>query len=118
MTTPADIRQAVARLCETLRGAGLPEATIEALSQQILQHPDVLALLNSDTAPRPSGPKFPDIKVRLADLEGKVGPILRRVSYAMSDADIDQAEIERYKAEVRDGNDPVRVTKRWIRVGD
>ena len=43
-------------------------------------------------------------------------PILRRVSYAMSDADIDDAEIEQYKSEVKAGGDPVGVSRRWVNV--
>ena len=65
-----------------------------------------------------SGPvKFPAITVDLADLSGEMWPILRRVSYAMSDADVDDAEIERYKSEVKEGSDPVGVSRRWVSVG-
>src|SRR5262245_20711929 len=42
--------------------------------------------------------KYPAISVELADLGNQMWPILRRVSYAMSDADVDDAEIERYKS--------------------
>ena len=64
-----------------------------------------------------SGPaKYPAISVALADLGGEMWPILRRVSYAMSDADIDDAEIERYKSEVKEGGDPVAVSRRWVSV--
>ena len=60
--------------------------------------------------------KYPHIKVDLADLEGQLWPILRRVSYAMSDADVNEAEIEQYKVEVRAGDDPVAVSSRWVHV--
>ena len=64
-----------------------------------------------------SGPaKYPAISVELADLGGEMWPILRRVSYAMSDADIDDAEIERFKSEVKEGSDPVAVSRRWVNV--
>ena len=64
-----------------------------------------------------SGPaRYPAISVGLADLGGEMWPILRRVSYAMSDADVDGAEIERYKDEVKAGGDPVAVSRRWISV--
>jgi hypothetical protein len=43
-------------------------------------------------------------------------PILRRVSYAMSDADVEEAEIERYKSEVKASDDPVGVSRRWVNV--
>ena len=60
--------------------------------------------------------KYPHIKVELADLGDQLWPILRRVSYAMSDADVDEAEIEQYKAEVKAGGDPVGVSSRWVHV--
>lgn len=64
-----------------------------------------------------SGPaKYPAISVDLADLGGEMWPILRRVSYAMSDADVDDSEIERYKSEVKEGSDPVAVSRRWVTV--
>jgi len=64
-----------------------------------------------------SGPaKYPAIGVDLADLGGEMWPILRRVSYAMSDADVDDAEIERYKSEVKESSDPVAVSRRWVSV--
>lgn len=68
-------------------------------------------------AAQPAGQsKYPHIKVNLADLEGQLWPILRRVSYAMSDADVNEAEIEQYKVEVRAGGDPVAVSSRWVHV--
>ncbi len=64
-----------------------------------------------------AGPsKYPHIKVDLADLGGQLWPILRRVSYAMSDADVNEAEIEQYKAEVKASGDPVAVSRRWVHV--
>jgi Domain of unknown function (DUF6429) len=60
--------------------------------------------------------KYPNIRVELADLGNQLWPILRRVSYAMSDADVDDAEIEQYKNEVRSSDDPVGVSRRWVHV--
>lgn len=60
--------------------------------------------------------KYPNIRVELADLGNQLWPILRRVSYAMSDADVDDAEIEQYKNEVKSGDDPVAVSRRWVQV--
>jgi uncharacterized protein DUF6429 len=62
-------------------------------------------------------PKYPHVKVDLTDLGDQVWPILRRVSYAMSDADVDDAEIEQYKNEVKSSADPVGVSRRWVRIG-
>jgi hypothetical protein len=60
--------------------------------------------------------KYPHIKVDLSDLGNQLWPILRRVSYAMSDADVDEAEIEQYKVEVKASGDPVGVSSRWVHV--
>ena len=60
--------------------------------------------------------RYPHIKVELADLGDQLWPILRRVSYAMSDADVDEAEIEQYKLEVKASDDPVGVSSRWVHV--
>ncbi len=60
--------------------------------------------------------RYPNIRVELADLDNQLWPILRRVSYAMSDADVDDAEIERYKNEVKSSDDPVAVSRRWVHV--
>jgi uncharacterized protein DUF6429 len=60
--------------------------------------------------------KYPDIRVELADLGGQMFPILRRVSYAMSDAGIDDDVIEQYKNEVKASDDPVSVSSRWVSV--
>ena len=35
----------------------------------------------------------------------------------MSDADVNEAEIEQYKIEVKAGGDPVAVSRRWVHVG-
>ena len=69
-------------------------------------------------APRtPRATKYPDIRVELADLGREMYPILRRVSYAMSDAGVDDDDIEQYKSEVKASKDPVAVSKRWVSVG-
>ena len=34
----------------------------------------------------------------------------------MSDADVDDAEIEQYKSEMKAGDDPVGVSSRWVTV--
>jgi hypothetical protein len=60
--------------------------------------------------------KYPNVRVKLSDLGGEMWPILRRVSYAMSDADIEEDEIEKYKSEVKAGDDPVAVSRRWVSV--
>lgn len=60
--------------------------------------------------------KYPHIKVDLADLGNQLWPILRRVSYAMSDAEVHEAEIEQYKVEVKASGDPVGVSSRWVHV--
>jgi hypothetical protein len=60
--------------------------------------------------------KYPNIRVELADLGNQLWPILRRVSYAMSDAGVNDAEIEQYKSEVKSGDDPVAVSRRWVQV--
>jgi len=60
--------------------------------------------------------KYPHIKVDLADLGDQLWPILRRVSYAMGDADVNEADIEQYKAEVKASSDPVGVSSRWVHV--
>ena len=68
-------------------------------------------------APRTGQPaRYPDIKVELADLGGQMFPILRRVSYALSDAGIDDDVIERYKSEVKASEDAIGVSSRWVSV--
>jgi len=64
----------------------------------------------------PRATKYPDIRVELADLGRDMYPILRRVSYAMSDAGVDDDVIEQYKSEVKASKDPVAVSKRWVSV--
>ena len=60
--------------------------------------------------------RYPDVRVELADLGGQMFPILRRVSYAMSDAGIEDEVIERYKSAVKESDDPVGVSGRWVSV--
>ncbi len=83
-----------------------PEAAVGALQ----------ALETGPGAPGDPLPKYPNIRVELKGLKGQLWPILRRVSYAMSDADVDKSEIEQYKNEVKSGGDPVAVSRRWVRV--
>ena len=68
------------------------------------------------TKPDTGQSRYPHIKVDLADLDGQLWPILRRVSYAMSDADVNEAEIEQYKVEVQASGDPIAVSSRWVDV--
>jgi Domain of unknown function (DUF6429) len=75
--------------------------------KQIVERPEMAAV---------GAAKYPHIKVELADLGGQLWPILRRVSYAMSDADVDEDEIEQYKTEVKASDDPVGVSSRWVQV--
>ncbi len=76
------------------------------------------AVATASVAPTtPGATKYPDIRVELADLGREMYPILRRVSYAMSDAGVDDDDIEQYKSEVRASKDPVAVSKRWVSVG-
>jgi hypothetical protein len=83
--------------------------------QQILERPEITPA-SAEPSPRTDGgAKYPHIKVRL-DRGDDVGPILRRVSYAMADAGIDDAEIEQYKREVKEANNPVAVARRWVAV--
>jgi hypothetical protein len=73
--------------------------------------------IKQDVGHASMGPsKYPHIKVDLSDLGGQLWPVLRRVSYAMSDADVDEADIEQYKAEVRASSDPVAVSSRWVQL--
>ena len=74
-------------------------------------------LFESMFARQPAGEsRYPHIKVDLTGLDGQLWPILRRVSYAMSDADVNEADIEQYKVEVRASGDPVAVSSRWVHV--
>jgi hypothetical protein len=72
--------------------------------------------LTEQLSPSAQISKYPNIRVELADLGNQLWPILRRVSYAMSDADVDDAEIEQYKHEVKSSDDPVAVSRRWVHV--
>ncbi|MBM3528138.1 MAG: hypothetical protein FJX62_08600 [Alphaproteobacteria bacterium] len=60
--------------------------------------------------------KYPHVTVRLKDLGSEPGPIIRRVSYALSDAGIGDDEIEQYKSQARAAPNPVAVTRRWVAV--
>jgi len=131
MTAKSDFQTNLARVCALLRDSGVPEANIETYAAQWTQKEpaelrelaDALKTLEqatravlADRLPRSEGTaKYPNIKVRLDDLNGKAGPILRRVSYALSDADIDEAEVEQFKREVASG-DPDDVARRWVSV--
>lgn len=70
----------------------------------------------TESSRTPRATKYPDIRVELADLGRDMYPILRRVSYAMSDAGVDDDDIEQYKSEVKASKDPVAVSKRWVSV--
>jgi hypothetical protein len=73
--------------------------------------------LHAGENPAPAhGPKYPNVRVSLVGLEDQFWPILRKVAYAMGDAGLDDAEIERYKSEMKDGNDPVGVSRRWVEI--
>ena len=82
--------------------------------KQIAGRPEVVAISAHTEVERNS--KYPNIRVELSDLGNQLWPILRRVSYAMSDAGVDDAEIEQYKNEVRSNDDPVGVSRRWVHV--
>lgn len=85
--------------------------------KQIVERPEVVAILShTEPAKVEQGCRYPNIRVELADLHNQLWPILRRVSYAMSDADVDDAAIEQYKNEVRSSDDPVSVSRRWVHV--
>ena len=103
---PVNTSKSVALTSEGLqRSKELFEAMFAG--KQTVEHPETVA----------SAPKYPHVRVKLADLGGQLWPILRRVSYAMSDADVDEAEIEQYKTEVKASDDPVGVSRRWVHVG-
>ncbi len=115
MTTVEDIEKAIAALkpeeIERLRVwfAQFHPAQPGAASPEPAEPP-------AKTAPAGGSVRHPHVAVRLNDLKGEVGPIIRRVSYAMSDAGVGDDEIARYKDQVRAGGNPVAVTKRWVRV--
>ena len=128
----ADFQKALVRVCELLRGGGLPAADVDTFATQWAQKElseledlantlkaleQAARALLAERAPQSySLAKYPNVKVQLHDLDGKVGPVLRRVSYAMADAGVDEAEIEQYKREVAAGGDPVEVARRWVSV--
>jgi hypothetical protein len=82
----------------------------------VASRPEVADLPASENPAPAYGPKYPNVRVSLAGLEDQFWPILRRVTYAMSDADLDDAEIERYKNEMKDSRDPVGVSRRWVEI--
>jgi hypothetical protein len=85
--------------------------------KQIVERPEVVAIsAHTELVKVEQISKYPNIRVELADLGNRLWPILRRVSYAMSDADVDDAEIELYKNEVRSSEDPISVSRRWVNV--
>ena len=79
------------------------------------ESPDTIAA-SSGQAGTEGGVRFPNVRVRLRDLDDRLGPILRRVSYAMRDAGVDEAEIEKYKEAVRAARSPAAASRRWVRV--
>ena len=83
---------------------------------EIAERPELRSISSAGEPDREVPPKHPHIKVKLSDLDSQMWPILRRVSYAMSDAGVDEAEIEQYKNDVKSTNDPIGVTRRWIEV--
>lgn len=87
----------------------------QLLEQLFASHPAEAPAAEEPRTPRAT--KYPDIRVELADLGRDLYPILRRVSYAMSDAGVDDEVIEQYKSEVKASKDPVAVSKRWVSVG-
>ena len=51
-----------------------------------------------------SAPKFPHVRVKLADMDGNSFTILARVIGAMKEAGIDQAEINAYRERAMAGD--------------
>jgi hypothetical protein len=93
------------------------EFTPDGLQRSKTLFNSMFAAPSPEAAPAFEGQaKYPNINVKLSDLGGEMWPILRRVSYAMSDAEIDDAEIEKYKSEVKASDDPVGVSRRWVSV--
>jgi peptidoglycan hydrolase CwlO-like protein len=86
--------------------------------KQIVERPEATAIFahSEPIKAEQQISRYPNIRVELADLGNQLWPILRRVSYAMSDADVDDAEIEQYKNEVKSSDDPIAVSKRWVQV--
>jgi peptidoglycan hydrolase CwlO-like protein len=85
--------------------------------KQIVERPEVAAIFaHTESAKLEQISKYPNIRVELADLGNQLWPILRRVSYAMSDAGVKDAEIEQYKNEMKSSDDPVAVSRRWVQL--
>jgi hypothetical protein len=85
--------------------------------KQIVERPEVVAIFaHTEPVKVEQISRYPNISVELADLGNQLWPILRRVSYAMSDADVNDAEIQQYKKEVKSSDDPVAVSRRWVHV--
>jgi hypothetical protein len=124
MSSDPDMRKSLAEVSDLMRQAGLDEAAVAAVAARWL------AGSPSSTSPAGDDPaaergaemhaggsvKHPNVRVRLSDIGADAGAIIRRVSYAMSDAGIEDAEIERYKDEVRAGGNAINVTRRWVQV--
>ena len=85
--------------------------------KQIVARPEVVAIFGHTASVKVEQiSKYPNITVELADLGNQLWPILRRVSYAMSDAGVNDALIEQYKNEMKSSDDPVAVSRRWVQV--
>jgi hypothetical protein len=85
--------------------------------KQIVERPEVVAIFaHTEPVKVQQLSKYPSISVELGDLDNQLWPILRRVSYAMSDAGVNDAEIEQYKNEVKSSDDPVAVSRQWVQV--
>jgi hypothetical protein len=115
----------VTKALGTLEGAISHERTKDVLDEatrlmsrirQIIERPEMADLSAARPAQTNDGTKYPNIRVRLRDLGDDLGPILRRVSYAMADAGVDDAEIEQYKREVKQAENPIAVARRWVAV--
>jgi hypothetical protein len=94
------------------------DETIQLMDRikEIVERPAMHGLLTNQVHQPDSAPKYPNIRVQLSDLDEKLGPIVRRASYAMSDAGIDQTEVEQYEREVNANSDPVSISRRWVSV--
>ena len=106
MPVSSDFQNNLIRVCELLRGSGMPEANVEALAAQWSQNASIAELeqlaaalkalekaavaVMAERSPQThSVAKYPHVRVKLHDLGDKAGPILRRVT-AMSDAGVDE----------------------------
>lgn len=126
MSSETEIRRTLAEVSEIMRHAGIDDAGIAKVAErwaELAAAPAASLVQDNraqtepaDTAAGSSAAKYPNVRVRLGDLGSEPGPIMRRVSYALSDAGVEDAEIERYKAEVRDRGDALGVTRRWVQV--